>query len=232
MHVKHVGELKSHASWSTTDKTSRLARQLAHDSNSRLVPIASSTHQNALFVRNLTVHIPHSPYYKYPYTHEILREKPQRKTRLTHPQSSSFDSLNSSTLTLSIDTFLKGTLVKFISHHTHICEEAFWYLGSSSEGINSFWLMQWAIAGSGKLEKIRFSVTLSEQETWRAQVHWVDQGLRVFCYSCILTLFSSRLLTAWRVVERFFAKDFGFLFDNTSLCCLCVCIFLHLIFVF
>ena len=40
----------------------------------------------------------------------------------------------------------------------------FWSLGSSSEGINSFWLMQWAIAGSDKLEKTRFSVTLLEQD--------------------------------------------------------------------
>ena len=30
------------------------------------------------------------------------------------------------------------------------------------------------------------------------------------------TSFSSGLLTAWRVVERFYAEGFGFLFDNTS----------------
>ena len=160
----------------------------------------------------------------------ILREKLQRKTRLTHSQSSSFDSTNSSTLTLSIDISLRGTLVKSLFHHTHICEKAFWYLGSSSKGTNSFWLMQCAIAGSGKLEKTRFGVTLLEQEAWRAQVHWVDQAWRVFYYSCIPTLFSSGLLTVWRVAERFFAEDFGSLFDNTSLCCLCVCISLPLIF--
>ena len=41
-------------------------------------------------------------------------------------------------------------------------------MGSSLEGTNSFWLMQWAIAGFGKLEKIMFGVTLLEQEAWRA----------------------------------------------------------------
>ena len=148
----------------------------------------------------------------------ILREKPQKKTRLTHPQSSSFDSPNSFTLTLSINTSLRGTFAKSLSHHTHICEEAFWYLGSSSEGTNSFWLMQWAIAGFSKLEKIRFSVTVLEQEAWRASVH---QAQRVFCYSYNPTLFSSGLLIAWRAIERFFVEDFCFLFDIISLCCLC-----------
>ena len=162
----------------------------------------------------------------------ILREKPQIKTRLTHPQSSSFDSLNSSTLTLSIVTSLRDTLAKSLSHHTHIYEEAFQYLGSNLEGTNSFQLVQWAIVGSGKLEKTRFGITLLEQEAWRAQVHQVDQDWKVFSYSCIPTLFSSGLLTDWRAAERFFTDDFGFLFDNTSLYCLCVCISLLLIFAF
>ena len=160
----------------------------------------------------------------------ILREKPQRKTRLTHSQSSSLDPPNSSTLTLSIDISLRDTLPKSLSHHAHINKKIFWCLGSNSEGTNSFWLMQWAIAGSSKLKKTRFSVTLLEQEAWRAQLHWVDQAWRVFCCSCIPTLFFSGLLIAWRVVERFYVENFGFLFDNTSLCCLCVCISLPLIF--
>ena len=121
----------------------------------------------------------------------ILREKPQRKTRLSHPQSSSFNSLNFSTLTLSIDISLRGTLAKSLSHHTHIYEEVIWCLESSSEETNSFWLKQWATAGSGKLEKTRFDVTLLQQEAQRAQVHWVDQAWRVFCYSCIPILFFS-----------------------------------------
>ena len=162
----------------------------------------------------------------------ILREKPQRKTRLTHPQSLSFNSPNSSTLTLSIDISLRGTLAKSLSHHTHVSEKVFWCLGSNLEGTNSFWLMQWAIVGSGKLEKIRFGVTLLEQEAWRVQVHWIDQAWRVFYYSCIPISFSSGLLTVWRVAERFFIEYFSFLFSNTSPCYLCVCIFLPFLFTF
>ena len=39
----------------------------------------------------------------------ILREKPQKTTRLIHPQSYPFDSLNSSTFTLSIDIPMRGS---------------------------------------------------------------------------------------------------------------------------
>ena len=34
--------------------------------------------------------------------------------------------------------------------------------------------------------------------------------------------------STWRAVERFYAEGFGFLFDNTLLCCPCVCISLPL----
>ena len=41
------------------------------------------------------------------------------------------DSLNSSTLFLSIVKSLRGSLPKFFSHHTYICKKAIWCLGSS-----------------------------------------------------------------------------------------------------
>ena len=53
------------------DETSSLARPLARDSNLRLVPVASSSRQTNLFVTKLTLRIPYTPYYKYPYTHEM-----------------------------------------------------------------------------------------------------------------------------------------------------------------
>ena len=53
------------------DKTSSLARQLARDSDLWLIPIVRLNRQNTLFVRNLTFRIPHTPYYKYPYTHKM-----------------------------------------------------------------------------------------------------------------------------------------------------------------
>ena len=88
------------------------------------------------------------------------------KTRLTHPQSLSFDSPNSSTLTLSIDISLRGTFDKSLRQHTHISEEVFRCLGSSSERTNSFGWCNGLIAGFGKPEKTRFGVTLLEQEAW------------------------------------------------------------------
>ena len=66
----------------------------------------------------LTFRIPNTHQYKYPLY--------PRKTRLNHPQSLHFDSLNSSTLTLSIDIPLQGSLAKSLSHHTHINEEVIW----------------------------------------------------------------------------------------------------------
>ena len=47
-------------------------------------------------------------------------------------------------------------------------------------------------------------------------MHWVDLAWRVYCCPCIPTTFFSRLFTAWRAAERFYAEGFGFLFDNTS----------------
>ena len=65
------------------EKTSSLVRQLACDSNLRLVPIVRLSRQNALFVRNLTFRICHTPYYKYPYSHEMLRASRENFERET-----------------------------------------------------------------------------------------------------------------------------------------------------
>ena len=130
------------------DKTSSLARQLARDLNSRLVLVMRSSRQNALFVRNLIVCIPHSPYYKYTYTHKMQRSSREnfereilKKNKIDSSTIFIICSPNSSTFTLSIVIFLRGTLAQSLSHHTHLYEEVIWCLGSSSEGTNSFWLM-------------------------------------------------------------------------------------------
>ena len=73
----------------------------------------------------------HIPTIQREFSERILREKPQRKTRLTHPQSSHRGSSNSYTFFLSIVKSLRDSLPKFFSHHTHICEKAIWFLGSS-----------------------------------------------------------------------------------------------------
>ena len=81
--VAHVwsmqGELKGHASCNITGQNFQFGQAIS----SRLIPVASLSHQNALFVRNLTVHIPHSPYYKYSYTHEMLRASRENFERET-----------------------------------------------------------------------------------------------------------------------------------------------------
>ena len=144
----------------------------------------------------------------------ILREKPQRKTRLTHPQSLHRDSSNSSTLTVSIITSLRGSLRKpFLTIPTCV-RRPFGSQKVVRKGPVSYWLMLWAIAESGKQKKKQVRRNLVGVGAWRAQVHWVDQAWRVFCCSCILTTFFSGLFIAWRAVERFYAKGFGFLFDN------------------
>ena len=77
----------------------------------------------------------------------ILREKPHRTTRLIHSQSYTFDSPNSSTLTLSIVIPLRGSLAKSLPHHIHISEKVIWCLGSNSRENQFIWLMQWGYCG-------------------------------------------------------------------------------------
>ena len=53
---------------------------------------------------------------------------------------------------------------------------------------------------------------------WRAQVHGIDYAWRVFCYSCTPTHSLVDRFTVWNAAKRFFAKFFGFLFNNTLVC--------------
>ena len=145
----------------------------------------------------------------------ILREKPQRKTRLTHPQSLHKDSSNFSTLTLFIVTSLRGSLPKpFLTIPTSV-RRSFGAWEAVRKGPISYWLMLWAIAESGKLKKKQVRRNLVGVGAQRAQVHCVDQAWRVFYYSCIPTTFFSGLFTAWKTTERFYTEGFDFLFDNT-----------------
>ena len=146
----------------------------------------------------------------------ILREKPQRKTRLTHPQSSQRDSSNSSTLTISIVISLRGILPKPVLTIPISVRRPFGAWEAVRKGSISYWLMLWVIAESGKLKKKQVQRNLVGVGAWRAQVHWVDQAWKVFCCSCIPTIFFSGLFIGWRAADRFYAEDFGFLFDNTS----------------
>ena len=88
--------------------------------------------------------------------------------------------------------------------------------------------MLWAITESIKLEKpkVRRNLVGARSLEGLGTLGRLGlEGLLLFMYSNF-----SGLLTAWKAAERFYAEDFGFLLNNTSLCCLCVCISLPLIF--
>ena len=118
--MEHVGELKSHASCCTTGQKSQAGQAV-----SSLLELATQRSREVKSLdhpvwEKLTFHIPFSPYYIQTLIptkcrellERFLREKPQRKTRLIHPQSSHRDSSNSFTLFLSIVKSLRGTLPK------------------------------------------------------------------------------------------------------------------------
>ena len=118
--VKHVGELKSHASYCTIGQKSQTGQAISSRLELATQPSREAKSLDHPVQEKLTFHIPFSPYYIQTlipkkcreFLERILREKPQRKTRLIHPQSSHRDSLNSSTLFLSIVKSLRGTLPK------------------------------------------------------------------------------------------------------------------------
>ena len=133
---------------SLQDKKYSLAFLLVGDWNSRLIPIASHSPKPPVLQKNDFSHS-----FSYPTINNfiptkcrkllerILKDKPQKTTRLIHPQSYTFVSPNSSTLILSIGICLRGALAKSVPHHIHIGEKVIWCLGSSLERTNSFWLM-------------------------------------------------------------------------------------------
>ena len=133
---------------SLQDKKYSMAFLLVGDWNSRLIPIASHLPKPPVLQKNDFSHS-----FSYPTINNlistncrkllerILKDKPQKTTRLIHSQSYTFVSPNSPTLILSIGICLRGALAKLVPHHIHIGEKVIWCLGSSSETTNSFWLM-------------------------------------------------------------------------------------------
>ena len=71
--VKHVGSWRVTTAGALQDIKYSLAKQLARDSHSQLIPLVRLSCQNALLCRKMTFHIPYTLYSKYPYTHEMLR---------------------------------------------------------------------------------------------------------------------------------------------------------------
>ena len=118
--VTKVGtRVKSHASCCTTRQKSQAGQAVSSQLELVTQPSCEAKSPDHPVQENLTFHIPSHPTIYRPkptkcgeLLERILREKPQRKTRLIHPQSSHRDSLNSSTLFLSIVKSLRGTLLK------------------------------------------------------------------------------------------------------------------------
>ena len=154
-------KLKRHASSYTTGQKSRLARPFARGLNSRLNPVARSSHQNILFGKIWLFTFLLTLLYIYPYTHDSRRasrenfeRKTLEKTRLTHPQSLPkrlFKFLYSLPLHCQI---LERLITKTFSHHIHLCERTVWCFGKQL-GRNQFHI-GWCygqVAESRKLEK-------------------------------------------------------------------------------
>ena len=138
--VKRVEKMNSHSSWSTTGQkvqtgysvTSRL--ELVAQSSREAKPPANFVLKKKTDSSHFTltlVYIPLIPTKCRELPERILREKPQRKTRLTHPQSLHRNSSNSSTLFLSIVTSLRGTLPKSFLTIPISVRRPFGALGSS-----------------------------------------------------------------------------------------------------
>ena len=151
-HVEHAGELKSHASCCTTGQnfqagqavSSRLelTTQLSREVKSPDHPVWKKTVFSHSFLTLLQIN-PYIPTKCRKLPKRILREKPQRKTRLIHPQSSHRDSPNSYTLFLSIVKFLRGTLPKPFLTIPISVRRPFGVWKAVKKGPISYWQMLW-----------------------------------------------------------------------------------------
>ena len=159
--VKHVEKLNRHASYSTTGQKV----QTGHAVSSQLGLTTQSSHEAKSPVHSimekLTLHIPFSLQYKYPlyprniesFQREFWKRNPREKQDwLIH---------NLYIMTLQIPQLSPSLLLHpwkvlwpnpFLTLPISV-RRLFGALGSSLEGTNSYWLMLWVIAESGKLKK-------------------------------------------------------------------------------
>ena len=115
--VEHAGSWRVRTAGSLQDKKYSLAFLLFDDWNSRLIPVASDLPVHPLLLKTNFSHFISCPTINTliltkcrELPERILRKKPQRTTRLIHPQFYTFDSPNSSTLTLSIVIPMRGSM--------------------------------------------------------------------------------------------------------------------------
>ena len=164
-------KLMSHDSWSTTGQKGQSSQLI-------ILRLKLATHPGREWVVKTSYFVEKClfTFLTYPTINSLIptkcRELLERKT-LENNKIDSFTILylwfsNFSTLNLSIDIPLRGSLTKSLSHRTHICEEVLWCLGSNLEMTNSFGWCNELIAKFRKLKKTQLGLTLLEQEAWRA----------------------------------------------------------------
>ena len=145
--MEHAGELKSHASCCIIGQKSQASQAVSSRLEVTKPPCLGKTDFSHSF----------SPYYIYTLIPmifrellaRILREKPERKIRLIHPQSSHRDSSNSSTLFLSIVKSLRGTLPKPFFTILISVRMSFGVWEAVKMGPISYWLMLWSSSEIG-----------------------------------------------------------------------------------
>ena len=202
--MEHAGELKSHANCCTTGQKSQAGQAVSLRLELATQPSREVKSPDHPILEKLTFHIPFSPYYIQTLIptkcrellERFLRKKPQRKIRLIHPQSSNRDSLNSSTLFLSIVKSLRGTLPKPFLTIPISVRRPFGVWEAVKKGPIHIGRCYSQVAEFGKLKKKQVRRNLVGVGAWRVQVHWLDQAWRVFYCSCIPTTFFSGLFTA------------------------------------
>ena len=104
-------------------------------------------------------------------------------------------------------------------------QRGFWNLGNFGDlpkEVSEAWRMQSGVLQDPKSQRRHNFEKSVGSRSLEGSSTWGRLGLEVFCYSYTSTLFTSELISIWRVAERFFAEFFGFLFDNTSWCYLVV----------
>ena len=119
-HAKHARSWRVTPTVALQDKSPKLARPFARGLNLWLNPIARSSRQNTLFGKNWLFTFLLTLLYIYPYTHDLERasrenfweRNPREKQDWLIHNLYLKDSLNSSTLYLSIVKSLRGLLLK------------------------------------------------------------------------------------------------------------------------
>ena len=138
-------KLKSRANCCTTGQKSQAGQAVCSWLELAIQPSREVKSPEHLVWKKLTFHIPSHPIIYIPlyprfresFQREFLREKPQRKIRLTHPQSLPkrlFKFLYSLPLHCQI---FERLITKTFSNHIHFCERAVWCLGKQL-GRNQF----------------------------------------------------------------------------------------------